>query len=113
MRPVEIFKPINQESFQLCHPIDSSDYEKIADEIDGTVRQATWRSIRMKLINEDEGEHLFASDSPWLGSWALIFSRRAVEAVGSMLRSHGELLPLECAEADLVIYNPTRVVDAL
>ncbi|NUQ78113.1 MAG: hypothetical protein HUU21_31665, partial [Polyangiaceae bacterium] len=49
----------------------------------------------------------------WLGAYALIFRRSAIEALGPMLREHGELLPLECPEAELWVYNPTRVIDAL
>jgi len=36
-----------------------------------------------------------------------------LDALGPLLREYGELLPLKCRDADLVMYNPTRVIDAL
>jgi hypothetical protein len=67
----------------------------------------------MQLVRTDHGRPLSASDSPWLGGHALIFRSRATEALRPLLERHGELLPLACSDADVVIYNPTRIVDAL
>lgn len=39
--------------------------------------------------------------------------RQALGELEALLLSYGELLPLDCAVPDLVIYNPTRVLDAL
>jgi hypothetical protein len=39
--------------------------------------------------------------------------RKVVDAIGSFLRDYGELLPLRCNEAELCVYNPTIVLDAL
>ena len=33
--------------------------------------------------------------------------------MGTFLRSNGEILPLNCKDATLAMYNPTRVIDAL
>jgi hypothetical protein len=44
----------------------------------------------------------------------MIFRERALAGVtGTLLRENGELLPLTCPDAQLWIYNPTRVIDAL
>jgi hypothetical protein len=67
----------------------------------------------MHLVREDEGKKLLPSDSPWLGSHALIFKPRAVDALGPLLREHGELLPLLCDNENLTMFNPTSVLDAL
>src|SRR5690606_34836725 len=72
-----------------------------------------WKRIPVRLIHEDEGKALAMSDSPWLGYGPLIFRPVVVEALGSLLGEYGELLPLACSEADLMIYNPTLVLDAL
>jgi hypothetical protein len=58
------------------------------------------------------GKHLRESDSPWLGSHALIFREQAAK-VYPLLAANGELLPLACAEAKLSIYNPTNLLDGL
>jgi hypothetical protein len=56
---------------------------------------------------------LTASDSPWLGAHALILRSPSVRVLEPLLLEYGELLPLACKEADLAIFNATRVVDAL
>jgi len=33
--------------------------------------------------------------------------------MGDRLRSYGEFLPVICDDAEIVLYNPTRVIDAL
>jgi len=76
-------------------------------------RKEMWKAIPMELIHEDQGKRLLQSDSPWLGSHALIFRPTAISALGTLLYSNGELLPLLCPEAELSIFNATHVLDAL
>jgi hypothetical protein len=108
-----VYKALGADGFELCHPVNKEDYERINVEIGGTPLLVNWRPIPVRLIHEDEGKTLAKSDSPWLGYGPLIFRPVVVDALGSLLREYGELLPLACAEADLAIYNPTRVLDAL
>jgi hypothetical protein len=109
----ELYTPLGLGGHELCHPIHSDDFERINVEINGTPRQLTWKPLAMRLIHEDQGQQLVTSDSPWIGDHALIFRARVVDALGPMLRQYGELLPLACSEADLVVYNATRVIAAL
>ena len=104
---------MNAEGFELCHPERQEDFETITVTIDGTARRSTWRSPPMRIIRRDEGRRLAESDSPWLGSHALIFRRRSLGELEELLLSHGELLPVASSELDLVIFNATRVLDAL
>ncbi len=67
----------------------------------------------MCLIRKDMGKRLLAADSPWHGHYCLIFRTRALDALSEILLAHGELLPLECRGEDLVLFNATRVLDAL
>ena len=108
-----IYTPLGLDGYELCHPVRQDDFETINVELNGAPRQSSWKPISMRLIREDEGQKLAMSDSPWLGAHALIFRANAVEALGPMLREGGELLPLACAEADVAVYNATRVIDAL
>jgi hypothetical protein len=110
---VDVYKPLSLEGTELCHPHAKHDFEAITRLINGTPRSATWQPIAMRLIHADEGRSLSASDSPWLGTHALIFRRIVVDKLGEVLRRHGEVLPLSCPEAELYIFNPTHVVDAL
>lgn len=81
--------------------------------INGEPRAKSWRSPTMQLVREDRGRVLTASGSPWLGSSALIFRSSIAERLRPLLESHGELLPLACKDADLVVFNATNVIDAL
>jgi hypothetical protein len=109
----DLYVPRQAGGFEFCHPERSSDFQTIKLLIDGTPRGSTWRPISMRLIDEEHGESLARSDSPWLGPHALIFREAAIEVLGPMLREYGELPPLSCADAKLYVFNATRVVDAL
>ena len=110
---VGIYTPLGLDGFELCHPVCQDDYARINVEIDGMPRQSNWKPIPVRLVRNDEGQELVESDSPWLGAHALIFRTKAVDSMGPVLRERGELLPLACSEADLWIYNPTLLADAL
>ena len=108
-----IYVPASPEGFELCQPEKEEDFETLNVEVNGTPKDGTWHPISMRLIIRDEKEDLVKSDSPWLGSHALIFRRSAVEKLGRLLREYGELLPLSCPDAELFLFNPTRIVAAL
>src|SRR4030095_1117901 len=109
-----IYVPLGLEGYELCHPVRQDDFERINVEINGTPRgESDWKPIPVRLVRENQGLEHLGSDSPWLGSHALIFSAGAVGVLGTLLREYGELLPLACSEADVLIYNPIRVIDAL
>ncbi len=52
-------------------------------------------------------------DTPGLSSHIPVFSRRAVEILGDLLKDSGELLPITCEGEDYFLFNVTRLVDAL
>jgi hypothetical protein len=108
-----VYKALGSDGFELCQPVNDEDYERIDVEIGGRSVRSSWRPIPVRLIREDEGKALVISDSPWLGYGPLIFRPSVVKALGLLLQEYGELLPLMCQETDLVIYNPTLVIDAL
>lgn len=108
-----IYTPLSAEGFELCQPIEQGDFERINVLLNGESRLSDWDPIPMHIIREDEGQNLAVSDSPWLGSHALVLRTAAIEAVGPLLRRYGELLPLSCESAQVWMYNPTLVIDAL
>lgn len=110
---MSIYVPMSPDSFELCHPVRQEDFETINAQINGEPRHAAWKPIAVRLIHEDEGKGLWPSDSPWLGAHALIFRSTVINVLGRHLREYGELLPLACTETELLLFNVTRVVDAL
>jgi hypothetical protein len=112
----KIYKPTVSEDgdYEWCNPVQSEDFERIVVEINGEPRQADWKPLVMQIHREDErGRKRIVSDAPFHGHHAFIFKPRAVAALGPLLRANGELLPVQCEGEDLMIYNPTRVLDAL
>lgn len=99
--------------YELCHPVDQRDFETIYAGVTGETRIANWKPLAMKIIRVDEGRALAESDSPWLGSHALMFRSPACEALVPMLRRNGELLPVNCGDASVNMLNVTNVLDAL
>lgn len=110
---MNIYKPLVSDGYELCQPVDGDDFETIKDQVNGEPRGQTWSPIPMRRILQDEGRRLEPSDSPWLGWHAPIFTRNAVDRIGNKLCKYGELLPLECPEGELFVFNTTRVVDAV
>ncbi len=111
--PPGIYTPLGTDGCELCHPVDQRDFDRINVWIDGTARQASWKSIQMRIVRRDAGKTLAPSDSPWLGSHALIFRSSVIDVLDALLGRYGEVLPLSSPDADLWIYNTTNVIDAL
>jgi len=69
--------------------------------------------MQVKLLRKTLRQRFTYSDSPWSSSSRLIFRPSAIEKMKPILDTHGELLPLECPDAELWVFNPTIVLDAL
>lgn len=108
-----IYTPLGLSEYEVCHPVRQEDFDAVATILNGLHRAKEWVPIVMQLVREDGDKALCESDSPWLGAHALIFRSHAADAMRTMLMDHGELLPLTCQGANLLIYNATRVIDAL
>lgn len=108
-----IYVPHSLEGYELCHPANQTDFETIINQVNGVPRKRSWHSIVMEIIHEDEGQRLAESDSPWLGPHALLFRERAIAELKALLDEFGELLPIECTEASLQVFNVTTVIEAL
>lgn len=105
------FEP--QDGYEWVVPIDESDFE-VFRSFDATSRVTSWQPIRMKLLMEDEfGRPFLTSDVPWLGKHAPVLREKAASALRPVLAGRGEMLPLECDSASLVVFNATTVIDAL
>ncbi|CDX40594.1 conserved hypothetical protein [Mesorhizobium sp. SOD10] len=87
-------------------PVDDDAYETFFS-LDG-------RSIKGReppvMRRVEEGERLY-SDFPWLGAYAPLLRRPAVDALAAALRPYGELVALRGEEVWLL--NVTNVIDAL
>jgi hypothetical protein len=108
-----VYDPIGMERIELCLPVGEGASLKFGSLFRGKAQSENWVPPKMELHSEDEGKKLGYSDAPTVNSEALIFRPSVVAAMGDMLRQYGELLPLDCPGEDLVVYNVTRLIDAL
>ncbi|MEP7042573.1 MAG: DUF1629 domain-containing protein [Dokdonella sp.] len=113
MSGIIIFKPSGQESAELCHPVGDDTGFELAGLIDGSPRLANWEPVEFKLWRREGRRKLLAVDAPWYATSILLFKPTVIRAIADYLQRYGELLPLICKDAEIVMYNPTRVIDAL
>ena|SRR5687768_14373951 len=109
---MKLYQVAPDERFESVVPVDRSEWDRFCM-LDGTTQRKSWVPILVRRVAEDEGRHFETADFPWLGSHVLVMRRRATEVLAELLNEYGELLPLECADAELWAYNVCRVVDAL
>ena len=65
-----------------------------------------WKPVRVDVLKVgDRRRRLKRAAMPWLAADLLVLRDEAIEAVGPLLEPHGVLLPLECDEADLVLFS--------
>lgn len=110
---MKIFRILPMEGYELCYPVAQGGFEIFNAAINGLSRAVDWRPLPVKIIQEDQGIALLKSDAPWLGSHALIFRKKALGFLCDLLRESGELLPLECDNDDLAVFNSTSVLNAV
>jgi hypothetical protein len=108
-----IYNPSSSEGAEWCNPVTDEGSERFRFEIDGTPRGTTWKPLAMKLLRKALRRKIRHSDAPWHSTSKLIFRESAIEKMKPILDTHGELLPLECPDAELWVFNPTIVLDAL
>lgn len=107
-----IYKIRAAEGYELVQPVDV-EYEDLYQTLNGVSRAAVWTPVEVRLVTQDLGNRLLRSDAPYLSSGALVLRTSAANVVSGTIAGFAEILPLQCAQAELVLLNVTNVVDAL
>ena len=63
-----------------------------------------WRPPVAELVREHAGRPLARAAAPYLNRSVLVLRDEAVEGLGRLLAPHGALVPLKCADAELVAF---------
>jgi len=110
---VRFFALESVEKAEWLSPIDKDDYDLL--KFDGSPLAAWWRPLKVRRHFADENGMCTPSDFPSFGLRTFFgISRRAVEALGSLLDGNAEILPLTVEDSsEFSILNVTKVVDAL
>lgn len=107
------FSAVCADRYEFVKVKDDRDYE-IFHRLDGTPQGARWKPVRVRVVDEEEGEGpLLRSDFPWLGGHALVMRRRTVDALRDLLEPNGELLSLDSADGDGMFVFNSKTIDAL
>ena len=113
MTGTRIFRPSVPQGHEWALPADNADFEAIRG-LGERSPGDPWTPAPMNLIKvDDHGRPQHRSDMPWLGGHVLVLRDEAIEAVGEILRPHGELLPLICDEARLALFSAPVVAGVL
>lgn len=109
---MNVYEPLVADGYEWTNCVVTDDYELFSG-FDGTPRKKIWRPVLVRRVRADDRQDMKESDFPWLGSWALVMRRTAVDALRTMLKENGEILPLETDDGiELFVLN-AHVVDAL
>jgi len=84
--------------------------------MDGRTLHETWLPPKVDVDREEGRGEFSTGDFPSLLRHAPVFSTRAIEELGGVLKKHGEVLPLVCKNCEggpYFVYNLTTIVDAL
>jgi hypothetical protein len=73
---------------------------------------AEWEPPLLRL-HDDKRRPLPVGDFPSFIGTIPVFGERAVEALGDLLRAHGELLPIRTPSDTYYAFNSLKVIDAL
>ncbi len=97
--------------FQWLTMVDERDFD-VEALFQGETIRSTWTPKHVIPLVEKGMPTAPLSDYPVLGTIPT-FSRRAVDALRSILESNGELLPLASDVGEFYAFNVTNVIDAL
>jgi hypothetical protein len=112
---LKIYDACGADKYEYCNfLVNSDDYLALGRALDGSPKLPNWRPLPVEIINKNEkGRKLRFADAPVTIGGLLIFRESVIKKLGPLLSKYGELLPLECAEAKLWLYNATLVLEAL
>jgi hypothetical protein len=108
-----VFRLSPLDGFELAQPVDPGAYERLYSLLARGVRASDWQPLEVELVVSELGRPLLPSDAPYLAPGALVLRSSAAGKLRRILSAHAELLPLKCADADLVLVNVTTALDAL
>jgi hypothetical protein len=81
--------------------------------LDGTPQGSAWRPPKCRLLGTADRKRQKHSDMPFYVGGVPILREAAKAALEPLLARDGEILPIDCQQSQLWLFNCTRVIDAL
>jgi hypothetical protein len=103
---------VDSDSFATLEAIDEADSDLFIDGFDGTPMAETWRAPPVRFAPPRTHDGALKPDFASLFGAVPILSRKAVNALGEVLGSHGELLPLRLDDGYWA-FNVLSTIDLL
>lgn len=100
------------EGTEWCNPATDEASEFFRTGFTGASLRDTWKPVPMKMVQKTVRRKMRYADAPWRSSSSPVFRKSAVEKMRPILDEYGELLPLECPDAELWVFNATNILDA-
>jgi hypothetical protein len=108
---VKVYRIAPIDDFEDIGPVDIDDAKRFRA-LDGTPHRDRWTPVRMELISQDAyGGAYQRADVPWMSDIVLFLRDEAIKTAGPILEQYGELLPVECDSADVLVFNAGQVLD--
>ncbi|MBN8211520.1 MAG: hypothetical protein J0M09_01210 [Xanthomonadales bacterium] len=109
---MNVYEPLVTNGYEWVNCANGEDYD-VFNSFDGTARRKEWRPVLVRRVRADNAQDMKESDFPWLGSWALVMRKAAVDALRDILENNGEILPLQTDDGiELFVFN-AQTIDAL
>jgi hypothetical protein len=97
-------------NYRGIYYVNSDDVVEFNRRFDGRSLKKLWTGREeFKFVPET----LPRTDFPGLSTHIPVFSYKAVEALSDLLGDNGELFPITCDGEEYLLFNVTRIVDAL
>jgi hypothetical protein len=112
-RPSTIHDLVAPEGYECVFLDNAEDYEVLRGAGPDTRLAEGWQALPARVLPPDEDQPARRAQLPWLSDDVLALRDEAVAAVGPLLEPFGELLPLSCPDANVVIFRSTTAVDVL
>lgn len=95
----------------LTHLTDN--FFEFADQFCGRSIGSIPDTVKLKLINNtDDGKYLLPTDFPFIVQIVPMFSQRAIDILGDLLRESGQVFPIQCEGEIYYAFNATNIIDA-
>ena len=86
----------------------------LLSQFDGRSLLNSWPMPSVKVLRDNKlNQNLPQSDFPSIATHVPLFSMRAARKLKGILDTNGEILPVSCDEGKYVMFNVTKVIDAL